>query len=524
MEKIKYSKNKILSLIKKPKIYIPIIMVVIILIFLSFINNNKNKNQQIITVGKSNIIQTVSVSGKTKPASSADLAFEKSGKVSYVFVRVGDKVTSGQSLVRLDSGELNASLLQAQANLSAEQSKLSEMIKGTRLEELDLQNTKTNKAASDFDQSKISLVNNIRDTYTIADDSIRNKLYPIFIDPVKYNTYLKFSSNSGLDDDIRKEKNNVEDILNIWSKSLKGLSEISDFKVYYDTAKINLNIIKKILDDSALALSTIGTESGTTQAEIDAWKLNISTARTNINLAVNNLTTSINEYNSLFYSYKISENELTIKKSGYTNEQISSQKSLVESASAQVINIQAQFLKSVIYSPIDGIVTKQEAKIGEIVSPNNIIVSVMSVSNFEVEAYVPEINIGKLNVGNNVKMIMDAFSGEEFIGKLVYIEPAETLIDNIPNFKLKIVFDKDDLRLKSGLTVDIDIEVNKKESALSLPRYTILENNGKYSVQKIDGNNNVTKNIEIGIQGDNGMTEIISGLNEGDKVLFFGKN
>lgn len=522
MEKIKNSKNKILNFVKKPKFFIPAIIIIVILISLSLINNNKNKTEEIISVMRSDIVQTVSVSGKTKSASSADLAFEKSGKVTYVFVNIGDKVTAGQSLVRLDSGELNASLLQAQSNLSAEQSKLLEMQKGTRIEELDLQNTKTNKALSDFTQSKISLINNIRDTYTTADDSIRNKLYPIFVDPVKYNSYLKFSAYSGLDSDIREQKNDVEDILNSWSKSLRDLSESSDLTAFYNTAKINLNVIKKILDDSALAVSMISTDMGITQTEIDSWKLNISTARTNVNLAINNLTSSINNYDSSSYSYQISQNELTVKKSGYTTEQIGAQESLVESANAQVSNIQAQLSKNVIYSPIDGVITKQEAKVGEIVSPNTIVVSVMSVSNFEVEAYVPEINIGKVSVGNILKMKMDAFYGENFTGKLVYIEPAETLIDNIPNFKLKIVFDKEDLRLKSGLTVDIDIEVNKKENVLSVPRYAIKENNGKYFVQKMDGNNIVEKNIDIGIQGDNGMTEIIYGLSGGDKVLFSG--
>ena len=519
----KKTKEKILTLIKKPKIYISGIIVIIILASLFFVNNNKNKTQEIITVKRSDIVQTVSVSGKTKSASSADLAFEKSGKVSYIFANIGDKVTAGQSLVRLDSGELNSSLLQVQANLSAEESKLLEMQKGTRAEELDLQNTKTNKALSDFTQSKISLINNIRDTYTTADDSIRNKLYPIFVDPVKYNSYLKFSAYSGLDSDIRKQKNDVEDILNLWSKSLRDLSESSDLTVFYNTAKINLNVIKKILDDSALAISMISTDIGITQTEIDSWKLNISTARTNVNLAINNLTSSINNYDSSSYSYQISQNELTVKESGYTIDQLNIQLSLVESARAQVSGIQAQLSKNIIYSPIDGIVTKQEAKVGEVVAPNSVIISVMSVTNFEVEAYVPEINIGKVAVGNRVLMKLDAFSGEEFTGKLVYIEPAETLIDNIPNFKLKIVFDKEDLRLKSGLTVDIEIEVNKKDNVLSIPRYAINEVSGKYSVQKIEGNNTVNKNIEIGIQGDNGMTEIIYGLSEGDTVLFSGK-
>ena len=517
-------KNKIIALVKNPMFYIPVIIIIVILISLNYINSNKNKTQEIITVKRSDVLQTVSVSGKTKSASSADLAFEKSGKVVSVLVSVGDTVKAGQPLVKLDSHELDASLLQVQANLSAEESKLLDMQNGTKIEELNLQDTITNKAGSDFVQSKVSLVNNIKDTYTTADDSVRNKLYPIFDDPVKYNSRLIFNVEHDLGENIMKEKNDAEDALNSWVKSIKNLNEDSDLRIYYNTAKVNLNIVKKLLDDSALALSMISPDNNITQATLDTWKLNISTARININLAINNLTTSINEYESLFYSYKISQDQLAVTKSGSTEEQINAQKSLVESAEAQVVVIQAQLTNNIIYSPIDGIITKQDAKVGEIVSSNTTVVSVISLSNFEVEAYVPEINIGKVAVGNSVTMTMDAFSGETFSGKLIYIEPAETLIDNVPNFKLKIVFDKDDSRLKSGLTVDADIDVNKKENVLSLPRYAILGNSGKYYVQKMNGSNTVNINVEIGIQGDNGMTEIVSGLSEGDQVLFSGSN
>lgn len=521
MEKIKLTKKKIFIIAKKPKVYVSFLIIFGVALFF-LIDNNKNKTEEVITVKRDDVIQIVSVSGKTKPVSFADLSFEKNGKVTYVFADVGDKVVQGQSIVRLDSGELNANLLQMQARLSAEESKLAEMLKGTRKEELNLQYTKTDKAESDLESAKSSLLNKIRDSYTVADDSIRNKLYPLFVDPVRYNAYLKFGVSSGLEDDIRKEKNDIEDTLNMWSKSLNNLNDSSDIITYYDTAKLNLNLTKNLLDDSALALSTISDNSVNTQAEIDTWKLGISTARTNTNTAISNLISSINNYEALSYSYKIAKDELIVKESGYTTEQIETQESSVKSAMAQVNIINAQLLNNVIFSPIDGVITRQEAKVGEIVAPNKVIVSVMSESSFEVEAYVPEINVGKVMVGNRAYMKLDAFSGERFLGRVTYIEPAETMIDNIPNFKLKIIFDKVDNRMKSGLTVDIDIEVNRKENVLSIPRYAITEIDGKYNVLKIDGNNKIIKNIDIGIQGDNGLTEIIYGLDEGDRVLFSG--
>lgn len=522
MQKLKNTKEKILTQIKKPKVYIPLILVFLFILPALFINN-KNNGQEIIEVKRNNVVQTVSVSGKTKAVSSADLSFEKSGKVTYVFANVGDRVTAGQSLVRLDSSELNANLLQAEASLLAEQTKLAEMRKGTRVEELNLQYTKTNKAVSDLDNSKLTLINKIRDSYTVTDDSLRNKLYPIFVDPNKYNVNLKFGTDADLEGDIRDGKNILEDNLVLWTKNLRDLNTSSDIVSYYNFAKTNLNLIKKISDDSFMAVTTMTDTSGLTETEIEAWKTNISAARSNINTAISGLTLAINDYETNSYNYKIAKDELTVKESGYTIEQIQTQEASVEGASAQVSSINAQLMKNVIYSPIDGLVTKQDAKVGEIVSPNVIITSVISENSFEVEAYVPEINVGKISIGNDVKMKMDAFPGEEFMGKIAYIEPAETLIDNIPNFKLKITLNKVDNRLKRGLTVDADIEVNKKFGVITIPRYAISESDGKYYVEKFNGRKGTKIPVVIGLQGDNSLTEIISGLTIGDKVIFSGK-
>ncbi len=522
MQKLKNTKEKILFQIKKPKYYISGIIIILLLAIFSW-GNNKNKTQETIEVKRDTVIQTVSVSGKTKAASSADLSFEKSGKVTYVFANIGDRVTAGQSLVRLDSSELNANLLQAEANLSAEQVKLREMRNGTRVEELNLQYTKTNKANSDLSSSKLTLINKIRDSYTTTDDSLRNKIYPIFVDANKYNANLKFGADTNLEEDIRDGKNVIEENLIVWAKNLKNLDESVDVVSYYNYAKLNLNLVKKLSDDSFMAVTTITDGSGLTDTEIESWKDNISTARSNINTTISNLTLAINDYESNLYAYKISKDELVIKESGYTMEQIQAQEASVESAAAQVSSINAQLMKNVIYSPIDGIVTKQDAKVGEIVSPNVVMTSVISENSFEVEAYVPEINVGKISIGNDVKMKMDAFYGETFYGKVSYVEPAETLIDNIPNFKLKISFDRVDSRLKNGLTVDVDIEVKKRSGVVTVPRYAVVETDGKYYVQKIEGRKNVERSVVIGLQGDNGLTEIISGLDVGDKVIFSGK-
>ena len=494
----------VISMIKKPKIFISIIILVLIVIPF-FIKNNSNGVEK-ISVTKNAIKQTVSVSGKTKPASSVDLGFEKSGKVVYVGPSVGDVIYKGQTLVRLDSSELLANLEQSKANLDAEVAKLEDMKNGVRPEELSVSDAEVKSTEDNLRNASISLNEKIADAYTKADDAIRNSIDQFFDNPRGTNASINLEINNfQLKNDINGSRIIIEDILTKWQP-------VNVLK--------NLETIKSFLDNIALAINSLTTNSSLNQVTIDKYKTAVSGARTSINNSITSVLGAVTAQNSAQSALDIAQKQRALKLSGSTAEAIKAQEARVAQVMAQVSSSEALLNKNVIYSPINGLVIKQEAKVGEIITPNQTIVSVISANNLEVEAYVPEINIGKVMNGDPVYMTMDAFPGESFVGKLVYIDPTETLIDNVPNFKLRIVFDKQDERIKSGLSVDIEIEVDKKENVLTLPRYVISKEGDKNYVDKLNGKNSVKTEIEIGIQGDNSYTEIISGLSEGDIVMF----
>jgi HlyD family secretion protein len=147
------------------------------------------------------------------------------------------------------------------------------------------------------------------------------------------------------------------------------------------------------------------------------------------------------------------------------------------------------------------------------------IVSVISQDNLEIEANVSEVNIGKLIVGNKVQMTFDAFGDKQYTGTVTYIDPGETIVDNVVNYKTKVKIDGDVTGIKSGLTANLKIETAKKDDVLKLPRYTIVEKNGKSYVDKVVSKDK-TEQVEVtlGLGGNDGSVEIVSGLNEGDSV------
>ncbi|MEK7093973.1 MAG: efflux RND transporter periplasmic adaptor subunit, partial [Patescibacteria group bacterium] len=137
----------------------------------------------------------------------------------------------------------------------------------------------------------------------------------------------------------------------------------------------------------------------------------------------------------------------------------------------------------------------------------------------EIEANIPEVDIGKVMVGNSVSMTIDAFPGETFSGKVGYIDPAETIVDGVTNFKVKIAFDKNDPRLKSGLTTNISIKTLEKTNVLVLPQYALIESSDGVFVDRKQGEKITRIPITIGIRSHDGKVEILSGISEGETVV-----
>ena len=107
-------------------------------------------------------MQEVAVTGRVKAATSVELAFEKAGKVSQVYVRVGDRVVPGTLLVILDSSELLANLAEAKADVKVQESKLQELQRGTRVEELDVQRVKVSNAESALQDTRQQVLDTLQ--------------------------------------------------------------------------------------------------------------------------------------------------------------------------------------------------------------------------------------------------------------------------------------------------------------------------------------------------------------------------
>ncbi len=453
-----------------------------------------------ITAERGMIVQEVSVTGTVKPSQSVDLAFEKTGKVARVNAEVGDKVFAGQVLVTLVNGDIAAQLDQAKAAVAEQQAKLNELKIGTRPEEINIQQVKVNNARAD-------LADKIEDAYTKSDDAVRNKADQVFSNPKTANPQLNnyLGTESSLKMDIEWRRVLIESLLNSWKSS--GSVDAA-------TAKKNLNEVKAFLDKVALAVNNTTANSNLSQTTLDTWKADISTGRTNVNTAIVNLASAES-------TLADEENELVLDKAGNTPEQIANQEAKVEQARANVKNYEAQLAKTIIWSPINGVVTKQDAKLGEIVGANVVLISVISQNQYQIETNVPEADVAKVKVGDSAEITLDAYGSDTFFKtKVVKIDPGETMVEGVATYKTTLQFLKEDERVKSGMTANINILTSQKENVIVVPQRAVITKNGEKFLNVL-GDDGATGEVlvETGLRGSDGNIEIISGINEGDKII-----
>ncbi len=152
----------------------------------------------------------------------------------------------------------------------------------------------------------------------------------------------------------------------------------------------------------------------------------------------------------------------------------------LDAADAQIKQAQETLSYTTIVSPIDGVITRINAKVGEMVvtgmmnNPGTKILEVGDLSQMLAVAQVDESDVGKLEVGQKAKVFIDAYPNLEFKGTVYTIALSTDLSrQGTKYYKTEILLESD-RRLQSGLTANVDIETRKYTNVLSVPSQAVM--------------------------------------------------
>jgi HlyD family secretion protein len=503
------------------------VAVIVVLAVLIFFKSGKNGALNIITVARGSVKQEVLVTGTVKPSDSVELAFEKSGKVAWVGKNVGDSVYAGETIVVLDNGTEEAALSSAEADLKSAEAHYQELKLGNRPEDINVSEAALDKAKQDLANDYGSVDDTISDGYDKSDNAVNVQTDPIFSNDQSANPNLTFIvNNQQIKNDVIAARILITETLKSFKTLTDSLLSASRTNEKNDTmleeARADLIQVQNFLIKVSATLDASANLSDTTLA---AYKNSIATGRTNVNTALKAINDLIETIASQKITVEKTDRELTLKKLGATPEVLAQAQASIDQASASVKSAEAALRKTIIHSPIDGIVTKQDAKVGEIAAANEPLVSVMGRKSFKIEAYIPEVDSTKLSVGGKAEVTLDAYGNDVIFGaSVVSIDPAEHVIDGVSTYKTTFTFTNEPKPIKSGMTANVTVKTDEKQNVLVVPQRAVTsKNGGKYVNIVTNGKTLIEKEVQTGLKGSDGMIEIVSGLSEGEKVVNYTK-
>lgn len=194
-------------------------------------------------------------------------------------------------------------------------------------------------------------------------------------------------------------------------------------------------------------------------------------------------------------------------------------------ALADYKNTQSDAGKRKVTAPISGTIQEINVKNGDDLSRtsdsdnSSAPIIIGDAATLKAEVQVNEVDIAKVAIGQKTVLKLDALPEMEFSGKVEKIDSLGTTESGVVSYKVTANFDNLDSRIKPDMSVSASIITDVKQDVILVPSSAVkFQASGSY-VEILSGDGKAgRKTIEAGASNDT-QTEIISGLNTGDKVI-----
>jgi len=345
-----------------------------------------------------------------------DLSFKTAGRMTDLEVIEGSTVKKGDVIARLDQTQLEQQLLRDRATIAAAQSNYEQ-----------LQTTIAYQRAT-IDSDIAARQAELRQAEARLED-LEAGSRPQEIRQSEAALTDAHAQLSGATSDWQR------------AETLYKNEDIS--KAQYDQAQTKFNSAKAMVDQAEQRLALV--REGPRKQEIAGAQAQVARAQAAVKTA---------EANRIELQRK--EQELVARRSE------------IERTRAQAGITQAQLTDTVITSPIDGVVLVKSAEPGEVVAAGTTIVTIGDLEHPWLRAYIGETDLGRVKLGQKVKLTTDSYLGKVYEGTVSFIaSEAEFTPKQIQTkeervkmvYRIKVDVDNSKHELKNNMPVDAEIQL-----------------------------------------------------------------
>jgi multidrug efflux pump subunit AcrA (membrane-fusion protein) len=411
------------------------------------------------TADRGTVQSVVSGTGSLEPAGRMNVNFKTAGTLTEVDVKVGDKVTTGQVLARLDASTLQASLAQAQASLASAQANLQSVqspLTSAQLAQLQHQLSASQQNYNDT----VASVNaqNQADASTVANDQAKvNADCP--------NGATCSQDQAQLSND--KTKQNMD--------AISGQSRINSAAQQITSSRDNLSVQSQVKPNSVASAQA---QVASAQAQVQAAQLAVNEAT--LTAPTSGVVISINGVPG--ESVAGGGSGATAQAPGTLAPQPSS------GSSASGAGGSSAFM---------------------VIDDNSSLVAVMPFA---------ETDAAKLAANQTAALTFDAIPNLTITGHVLSISPTATVVSNVVDYYVSFVLNLTDPRLREGMTANAAVTVAEADNVVRVPNAAVHSTGGTTMVSVLSNGQQVPTEVVTGVVGDT-YTEIKAGLNVGDRVV-----
>lgn len=404
--------------------------------------------------------------GRIQPDETIAVMPKYAGEVLIANYSVGDYVTEGSLLLKVDDSEILTSINVAQSGYNASVQSVSQS-EGSMLSQAISVDSQVEAAQISYDSAVAALenfdINNPVDIYY-------DKIAEYYTDLRQYNSYLE----------------NLEVLIQETDSSSPEYSYyIADKNMY------NLKVY-----ETEYAIDALRDQANETSSSVESSRIQLQGQLDSAKVQLESAVRS----KEVYYSTTISD----------TSNVLSAQ---LNQAQAQLEQTQSQLKNTTVTAPISGVILEKNISVKDMASQSTV-AYVISNDNTAVTFGVTQTVAQTLSIGDYIVM-------EE--GKDVYrakiVEIATSIDSSSGLFTVKAIVDLEGRNLLTGVAVKVTAETDRAELVPTIPIYSLYYDNQDPYVYTIDDNNKAMKTyITIGLLGDD-VVEVTSGLTMEDKVI-----
>jgi len=558
MEKIKNIFLKMKGFILSHKILSIIILTVLVaspFVVSSLLPKKASVTYVTQAVKKSNISVSVSGTGQVSSLRDVDITSKVSGDLLSVYAKNGEAVNKGELLFKVNDSEGIKNVKTAELALESAELSLEKM--KAPVDELTL--LQAENSLIQANESKRQAENNLEKSYDDGFNNVSNAFLELpgimtgLYDVLFSTSIAKASSNTATQSNIYCYADAVkaydskiiiyEELLLASYNETKKMYD-QNFNDYKNSTRFSSNediesLIKETYDTTKKISDTIKAAnnyiqfykeilsdlsmSPTSYADIHLSTLSGYTGKTNSHLStLLSSENSITNYQESIISTErsIKEKELSLEdtKEGYDDLEIRTQELAVEQKKEELFDAEDTLAEYYIRAPFDGIMASVDAVSGDTINSGTVMGSI--ITNEKIATItLNEVDVADVKVGQKVNITFDALDDLSITGEVAEVDTLGAVSQGVVSYNVKISFDTDNEKIKSGMSITADIIIESIEDVLAIPSAAVKTGRGNSYVEVMNDEGGIEKkNVETGMTDDT-TTEIKSGLSEGEKVV-----